>query len=294
MSAAVEQVTARTGSADSQRRRRLAVRGGILAVCSLYLAILLIGPLIGIVSKALEGGVGLIPETLTSPEVRHAFYLTGVITVQTLIVTTFFGVIVAWVLARHRFVGRRFMNALVDLPFAVSPVTVGLMAVLLFGTGGWFGDFFQARGIQILFALPSMTLVTIFICIPFVIREVQPVLEELGTEEEDAARTLGASSTRTFFRITLPNVRWALGYGIALSTARAIGEIGAVLIVSGAIKGTTETATIFVLTAFEERLDAQGNIVALTLAAVSVVLLVAIELFKRRGERLREEASHGD
>ena len=166
------------------------------------------------------------------------------------------------------------MDAMVDLPLAVSPITVGLMAVLLFGRGGWFESWFAARGIQIIFAVPSMVLVTIFICIPFVVRSVAPVLEELGTEEEDAARTLGASSTQTLLRVVLPNIRWGLLYGIALSTARAVGEIGAVLIVSGAIKGQTETATIFILTAFEERLDTQGNIVALTLAAVSIVLLI--------------------
>jgi len=131
-----------------------------------------------------------------------------------------------------------------------------------------------------------MVLVTIFICLPFVVRSVAPVLEEIGTEEEDAARTLGASTMQTLFRVILPNIRWGLFYGIALTTARAIGEIGAVLIVSGAIKGQTETATIYVLTAFEERMDTQGYIVAMTLAAISIVLLGAIEFLKRR--KLRE------
>ena len=152
--------------------------------------------------------------------------------------------------------------------------------MLLFGRGGWFEPWFTARGIQIMFALPSMTLVTIFICIPFVIRSVAPVLEELGTEEEDAARTLGASTLQTLFRVILPNIRWGLLYGIALTTARAIGEIGAVLLVSGLLKGQTETATIYILTAFEERLDTQGYIVALTLAAISVLMLGVIEISK--------------
>ena len=215
---------------------------------------------------------------------RHAFYLTGVITVITVLVTTVFGVITAWVLVRQRFVGRNFMNALVDLPFALSPVTVGLAAVLLFGLDGWLEGFFQARGIQVIFALPSMVLVTIFICIPFTIREVVPVLEEVGVDEEDAARTLGASVWRTFFRVTLPNIRWGLLYGIALTIARSIGEIGAVLIVSGLIKGQTETATLYIFTAIEERQDAEAYIVALTLATTSVVLLVVIEAFRRRIE----------
>ena len=177
------------------------------------------------------------------------------------------------------------MNALVDLPFALSPVTVGLACVLLFGRGGWFEPFFSARGIDIIFALPSMVLVTIFISIPFVIRGVQPVLLEIGTEEEDAARTLGASVWRSFRRVTIPNIRWGLLYGVALSAARAIGEIGAVLVVSGLIQGKTETATLYIFRAVEERETAAGYVVALTLAAVSILILIGIETFKRRIER---------
>jgi sulfate transport system permease protein len=219
--------------------------------------------------------------------VLHAFYLTGVITVITVIVTSVFGVIVALVIARDRFPGRALMSAFVDLPLAVSPVIVGLMAVVLFGLGGWFEPWFSAHGIQILFALPSMVMVTIFICIPFVIREVVPVLKEVGVTEEEAARTLGASSLQTFFRVTLKNIRWGLLYGIALTTARSIGEIGAVLIVSGSITGQTETSTLYILRAFDQNQDQQGYIVAITLALVSIALLIAIEVLKNRQERLR-------
>jgi sulfate/thiosulfate transport system permease protein len=278
-------------TADPRRGRRAAwLRGGIAAACIVYVAFLLLLPLIGIVVTALDPGLQIIPDTLSLPEVWHAFWLTFVITAITVIVTTFFGLCVAWVLVRQRFRGRSFMNALVDLPFALSPVTVGLACVLLFGTGGWFADFFAARGIQVIFALPSMVLVTIFICIPFTIRELVPVLEEIGLEEEDAARTLGASIWQTFRKVTFPNIRWALGYGIALTVARSIGEIGAVLIVSGLIQGKTETATIYIFNALEERQDAQAYVVALALAAISVVLLVAIEGFRRRTERGREIA----
>jgi sulfate transport system permease protein len=260
----------------------------LLAIAAVgYVAILLLLPLIGIVAKALEPGIGIVRETLAQPEVQHAFLLTGIITVITVLVTTFFGLVVAWVLVRQRFVGRSLMNAVVDLPFALSPVTVGLAAVLLFGTGGWFADYFAAQGIQVLFALPSMVLVTIFICIPFTIRELVPVLEEFGLDEEDASRTLGASIWQTFRMVTMPNIRWALLYGIALTTARSIGEIGAVLIVSGTISGRTETATIYIFTALEERLDAEAHVVALILAAVSIVLLVGIEWLHRRNERAR-------
>jgi len=263
-------------------------RGALAGAAIAYVAILLLLPLIGIVAKAFAPGVSIVGDTLGRPEVRHAFLLTGVITAITIAVTTSFGLVVAWVLVRQRFLGRALMNAVVDLPFALSPVTVGLAAVLLFGTGGWFTDFFAAQGIQVLFALPSMVLVTIFICIPFTIRELVPVLEEFGLEEEDAARTLGASIWQTFRRVTMPNIRWALLYGIALSTARSIGEIGAVAIVSGNITGRTETATIYIMRQFDQFNDAEGYIVAMALALVSIVILVAIETFKRRQEKDRE------
>jgi sulfate transport system permease protein len=269
-----------------ERRRRLA-RGGILGACLAYLSVLLIAPLAGIIYVALKPGWGVVRDTFSQADVRHAFLLTGIITVITVVVTAVFGVVVAWVLVRQRFAGRGLMNALVDLPFALSPVTVGLACVLLFGLGGWFQPFFAARGIQIMFALPSMVLVTVFICIPFVIREVQPVLEEVGTEEEDAARTLGASTIQSFVRVTLPNIRWGLLYGIALTTARSIGEIGAVLLVSGLIQGRTETATLYIYRALEERQTSSAYVVALSLAAVSIVLLLAIEWFKRK--RTRED-----
>jgi sulfate transport system permease protein len=268
----------------SGTRRRL-VHGGFIAIALLYVGILVIAPLIGIAWAAFQAGWSAIVSTLKQPDVLHAFYLTGVITVITVIVTAIFGVIVALVIARDRFPGRALMSAAVDLPLAVSPVIVGLMAVVLFGLGGWFEPWFTSHGIRILFAVPSMVLVTIFICIPFVIREVVPVLQEVGVTEEEAARTLGASSMQTFFRVTLKNIRWGLLYGIALTTARSIGEIGAVLIVSGQLTGQTETATLYVLRAFDQFQDDQGYIVALTLALVSIVLLVLIEVFKRRQER---------
>jgi sulfate transport system permease protein len=280
-------IAPRTPRLAGSARRRL-VHGGFTAIALVYVGALVIAPLVGIAFAAFKGGWSVIVDTLRQPDVLHAYYLTGVITLITVIVTTVLGVIVALVITRDRFPGRALMSALVDLPIAVSPVIVGLMAVLLFGTGGWFEPWFSAHGIRILFAVPSMVLVTIFICIPFVIREVVPVLHELGVSEEEAARTLGASSFQTFFRVTLKNIRWALAYGIALSTARAIGEIGAVLIVSGSITGQTETATLYILRAFDQFQDTEGYIVAITLALASIVLLVAIEAFKRRQEKVRE------
>jgi sulfate/thiosulfate transport system permease protein len=265
-------------------RRRL-VHGTFTFLAIAYVAVLVLAPLAGIAWAGLEAGWSTVRETFAAAEVGHAFVLTGAITLITVVVTAVFGVVVALVLTRDRFPGKRVLSALVDLPLAVSPVIVGLMCVLLFGLGGWFEPWFAARGIRIIFAVPSMVLVTIFICIPFVVREVAPVLQELGTSEEEAARTLGASSLQTFFRVTLKNIRWGLLYGIALSTARALGEIGAVLIVSGQITGQTETATLVVLRYFEQYKDANGYVVALTLALISIVLLAGIEIFKRREEK---------
>ena len=263
-----------------------AIRWALIGAAVIYVSVLLLAPLASIVWTAITGGFEVARHTLAQPDVRHAYFLTGVITLVTLAVAGVFGVITALVLTRDRFPGRRLVSAIVDLPLAVSPVIVGIMVVVLFGRGGWFESFFAARGIQIVFALPSMVLVTMFIVLPFVIREVAPVLQELGTEEEDAARTLGASSLQAFFRVTLPNIRWALLYGLALTMARALGEIGAVLIVSGAIQGKTETATLYIFRAIEERQDASAYLVALTLAAASIVLLAAIEVFKRK--RMKE------
>ena len=278
MSAAGEMMVARGG------RRRL-VRTALLGVSLAYVGALLLAPVGGILWAALSPGMDVVAGTFGQARVQHAFFLTAVITVITVVVTGVLGVVTSWVLARDDFPGRGLLNGLVDLPMAISPVIVGLMAVLLFGAGGWFADFFAARGIQIIFALPSMIIVTIFICIPFVIREVVPVLKEIGVDEEEAARTLGASGFQSFFKVVLPSIKWALLYGVGLSTARALGEIGAVLIVSGALEGQTETATLYIFSALEERQDASAYIVALTLAATSIVLLVAIEIFKSKQEK---------
>ena len=271
-----------TQVAKARRGRR-----AIIALAIVWVSLLLLLPLAAIAWTVARAGLSSVAHTLTQPDVLHAFQLTAIITVITVLVTGVFGVIVAWVLVRQRFHGRSLLNAIVDIPFALSPVTVGLAAVVLFGPGGWFQPFFAARGIQVVYALPAMILVTIFICIPFTIREVVPVLEEIGLDEEDASRTLGASVWHTFFKVTLPNIRWALAYGIALTTARAIGEIGAVLIVSGLIQGKTETATLFIYRAYEERQTAEAYVVALVLAAVSVGLLIVIEVLRHRQEKER-------
>lgn len=268
--------------AERAASRGRGVRALLVGIALLYVLVLIVAPLGGIIFYGLRSGLGAITDTFSQQDVVHAFYLTFVIMLIAVAVTTVLGLAVAFVLARDRFRGKSFLSALVNLPLAVSPVVVGLMAILLFGRGGWFEPFFTAQGIRIVFALPSMVLVTIFISIPFVIREIVPLLEELGTEEEQAAWTLGASRLQTFFRITLPNIRWGLFYGMALSAARSIGEVGAVLVVSGLLQGQTETATLYILRAFDQYQPERGYIVALMLAAFSILLLIGIETFKRR------------
>jgi sulfate/thiosulfate transport system permease protein len=267
------------------------IKLGLIALALAYVGVLVGAPVAGIVWTVVKSGGSTITTTLSQVDVRHAFWLTFVVAALAVGVTTVFGLLVAWVLSRHRFPGKRLLFGLVDLPLALSPVTVGLMVVILFGRNGWFEPFFAARGIQIVFALPSMILVTAFVSIPFVIRSVVPVLDEIGTNEEEAAQTLGASAFKTFVKVTLPNIRWGLAYGIALSTARALGEIGAVLIVSGAIQGQTETATLYILRALEERQEAQGYVVALALAAISITILLTIELLRKRAATARGEST---
>lgn len=276
----------RTPLLSSPVRRRL-VHGGLIGAAVLYVGTLVMAPLVGITVSAVSAGGDSWRATLTDPDALHAYFLTGVITLITVAVTGLFGVIVALVLATDRFPGRGVVSAIVDLPFAVSPIIVGLMAVLLFGRGGWFEPWFAARGIQILYAVPSMVLVTVFISIPFVIREVAPVLEELGTQEEEASKTLGASGWTTFLRVTLPSIRWGLLYGMALSAARSMGEVGAVLVVSGTIAGRTETAPLYILRQFDQSRDAAAYIVALSLAVASIALLTGIEILKASYERRR-------
>jgi sulfate/thiosulfate transport system permease protein len=275
---------ARPGKAARRGRR---ARVLLVGVALAYVTVLLLAPIGALLYYALKSGWEPFRETFSNPDVQHAYLLTFQILVWTVLITTIFGIVVALVLARDDFPGKSLVSAFVNLPLAVSPIIVGLMAVLLFGRGGWFEPFFAARNVRIIFALPSMVLVTIFISIPFVIRELVPVLEELGMEEEQAAWTLGASRIQTFFRITLPNIKWGLLYGIALSSARAIGEVGAVLVVSGLIQGQTETATLFILRAFDQFQDDQGYIVALTLAMFSILMLGSIEATKRLSDHRR-------
>jgi sulfate transport system permease protein len=245
-----------------------------------YLAVVLIGPLAMVFYRAFEHGFHTFWVTLTDPATLHAFKLTLIITAIAVPLNTVFGVVCALAIVRLRFPGKGLVNAFVDLPLALSPVVVGLSLFLLYGRGGWFYGFFDHHHIQILFALPAMVLATVFISMPFVAREVVPTLREIGDEQEQAASTLGASGWQTFWRVTLPAIRWAVIYGVVLTTARCLGEYGAVAVVSGRIEGKTETATLRVQDAYENFNLAGAYGISLALAAIAVCVLVAMTLLQ--------------
>ena len=253
----------------------------LLATVLIWFGFLILFPVGEIVLDALSSGIMPFLTALHTPAARHAFWLTLWITIVSVLINTFFGLILALVLAQQKFRGKTFLNGLVDLPLAVSPVVAGFMFIVLFGQQGWLGRWFEQGGIQIVFAVPGMVLATIFVSLPFVVREVVPVLMECGLEQEEAARTLGASRWQTFWRITLPSIRWGLAYGVTLTTARSLGEFGAVLVVSGSIIGRTQTATLHIHQEFND-FHFQGAFSAsLVLAAVSFLLLIIMELVKK-------------
>ncbi|MGH2543297.1 MAG: sulfate ABC transporter permease [Ardenticatenaceae bacterium] len=259
-------------------------RSTLIGLVWLYIGLLILWPLTAVFRGAFAEGVGRFLQELSDPTLQRGFWLTLVLAAGAVALNGIFGMIVAWVLVRHDFRGRAFLNGLVDLPFAISPVIAGYMLILLFGRQGWLGPLVKALDVRVVFALPGMLLVTIFVSLPFVIREVMPVLREIGTEAEQAAYTLGASPWQTFWRVTLPGVRWGLAYGLALTLARALGEFGAVLVVGGAIVGNTETTTLWIFRALEERQYLGAYAAAVVLGFLSFVILIGMETWRRHSE----------
>jgi len=271
----------RTTSATTESA---AARAALIAFALAFLALFLILPVAVVFAEALRKGVSAYLATFDDPDARAAIALTLTVVAIAVPLNMLFGIAASWAIAKFEFRGKNLLITLIDLPFSISPVVSGLIYVLLFGAQGYFGPWLKQHGIEVIFALPGIVLATIFVTFPFVARELIPLMEQQGSTDEEAALTLGASGLRAFLTVTLPNIRWGLLYGVALTTARSIGEIGAVLIVSGLIKGKTETATLFIFTAIEERQTTEAYIVAITLAAVSIVLLVTIEASRRRIE----------
>jgi sulfate/thiosulfate transport system permease protein len=235
-----------------------------------YLAVLLVAPVGYVFWRTFEHGVGPAWDAVTTPDALHALKVTLILTAIAVPANTIFGVLCALAIVRHRYPGAGIVNAVVDLPLALSPVVVGLALLLLYGRGGWLG------GHGIVFALPGMVLATIFVSLPFVVREVVPVLREIGTEQEQAAATLGASALQTFRRVTWPAIRYATAYGVVLTTARALGEFGAVSVVSGRLAGETESLTLYVQDRYQsfDITGAYAAAVVLALLAMATLLLM--------------------
>jgi sulfate transport system permease protein len=222
--------------------------------------------------------------SITTPAALHAFQLTLEVTAIAVPLNAIFGVVVALALVRGRFPGKGIIDALIDLPFAVSPIVIGLSLILVYGANGWLGSWLTDNGIQIIFAVPGLVLATVFVSLPFVAREVMPVLREIGAEQEEAASTLGASGMQTFWRITLPSIRIGLAYGIVLSVARAIGEFGAVSVVSGNLAGKTQTLTLLVEQRFQGFDVAGAYAASALLALIALVTLATLTLLKPRSD----------
>lgn len=253
----------------------------LIALALFYLILVLLLPAIAVFYEAFHKGAEPFIQAMGDRNFQSALQLTVVMALISVPLNTVFGLCAAWVLARNQFPGRALFLSVLDLPFSISPVVAGLMIVLLYGKDGWIGSWFASWDIQIIFSVPGMAIATIFVTLPFVAREVIPVLEELGPEQEEAARTLGAKDWQIFWRVTLPNIRWGLLYGVLLTNARAMGEFGAVAVVSGSILGKTSTLPIFVEQEYKNYQTEAAFGAAVVLALLAVVTLVLKEILER-------------
>ena len=268
----------RRPAAERPRWGRMLLVGVVIG----YLALLMLAPIGALVYGALEEGPATVLAALTDSKVVRAFWLTIVISMICVAVHGVFGTIVAWVLARQRFAGQRFLNGLIDLPFAISPVVAGYMLRLLFGRRGLLAPLLEAMGWKVAFAFPGMVLATLFVTLPFMVRELTPALDAFGTDQEQAAATLGARPWQIFRFVTFPALRWAFLYGAVLTFARALGEFGAVLVVGGGVQGRTETATLYIYRALDDRQYAGAYGAALLLGALSLALVLGAEVMRKK------------
>jgi sulfate transport system permease protein len=264
------------------RTRGKLVSWGLIAIVFAYVGILILAPLVALAFGAFERGLGAILESFNHSFVLISFWNTLWISLVVVVIHAIFGTIVSWVFVRHRFPGRGLINGLIDMPFAVSPVVAGYMLLLLFGRSGLLAPFVEATGIRIAFAFPGMVLATLFVTMPFMIRELVPVLEAFDIRQEKAAATLGANSWQTFWRVTFPALRWGLIYGVTLTFARALGEFGAVLVIGGAAQGSLMTTTLFIYHALEERQYIAAYSAALALGLFSLILVMGSDWLRGR------------
>jgi sulfate transport system permease protein len=285
----VDSVIAASGAAPvpTVRAEPLSIRLLLIGVALGYLALLLVLPLAAVFIEAFRAGIGAYVEAIVEREARAAILLTLMVAAIAVPLNLVFGLAASWAIAKFEFWGKSFLTTLIDLPFSVSPVISGLIFVLLFGANGWLGPWLKAHDIQIIFTVSGIVLATVFVTFPFIARELIPLMQEQGIEDEEAALMLGANGWQTFFRVTLPNVKWGLLYGVLLCNARAMGEFGAVSVVSGHIRGKTNTMPLHIEALYNEYNFAAAFAVASLLALLAVVTLVAKKVLERRIDRSR-------
>jgi sulfate transport system permease protein len=277
---------------DARTESRV-VRGLVIAFAVTFLSLFVVLPLILVFSQALSKGVVFYLATLRDPEALAAIRLTLVTAAISVGLNLVFGVAAAWAIAKFEFSGKTFLITLIDLPFSVSPVISGLVFVLLFGAQGYFGPWLMAHGIHILFAVPAIVLATTFVTFPFVARELIPLMQEQGSQEEEAAVSLGASGWRTFVLVTLPNIKWGLLYGVLLCNARAMGEFGAVSVVSGHIRGETNTMPLLVEILYNEYQSVAAFAIASLLALLALITLIAKTMLEKKAVLERKTILEG-
>jgi sulfate transport system permease protein len=258
------------------------VKGVLITITLLFLGLFLLFPLIVVFAEALSRGFGYYWSSLVEPDAVAAIYLTLLVAAIAVPANLIFGIAAAWAIAKYEFRGKAFLITLIDLPFSVSPVIAGLIYVILFGAQGYLGPWLHSYGLQVIFAVPGIVLATIFVTFPFVARELIPLMQEQGTEEEEAGLSLGASGWQTFWRVTLPNVKWGLMYGVLLCNARAMGEFGAVSVVSGKIRGETNTMPLHVEILYNDYQGAAAFAVASLLALLALVTLIVKSILEWR------------
>jgi sulfate/thiosulfate transport system permease protein len=266
-------------------QKRSLVQISLITIALLFLACVIYIPTANVFYQAFKSGIAPFLQNLTRPDFLYAIRLTLLLAAIAVPLNTLFGLCAAWAITRRRFFGRAILLSIIDLPFSISPVVAGLMLILLYGRQGWFGGWLQSHGINIIFAFPGMVLATAFVSMPFVAREIIPVLEEAGQDQEEAAKTLGASDWQIFWRVTIPNIRWALLYGLVLTNARAMGEFGAVSVVSGNIANETQSLPLFVEEAYKQYETEAAYSAAVLLALLAVVTLILKEILERRTQQ---------
>lgn len=267
-------------------REPTGVRWGLRIVTVSYVLLLVAWPTALVFQHALGNGIGAVLASLTEPEITHALLLTGIVTVGAVLLNLVFGLTISLLLVRRDFPGKRVLSALLDVPLSISPVVVGLALLIVYnGRDGWFGPTLESWGLQVVFATPGMIMATAFVALPLVIREIVPVLEEIGDDQEQAARSLGANGRQTFWRITLPGIKWAVVYGVVLSLARSLGEFGAVKIVSGNIAGQSQTATLAVEETYQNYQQETSFALAALLALAAMACLVVVAILRPKESR---------